>query len=80
MDELRIIFKKPVTFFCRIVAGIVMVAAPMFDSLKDKALDDVPAVTWIVIALAVAGAAANTAAAWFSSSATKAREELQAAK
>lgn len=78
MDELRIIGRKPVTFTCRVVAGIVMVAAPMLDTLKDKNLGDVPAVTWIVILLAVAGAAANTAAAWFSSAATNARAELAA--
>ena len=78
MNELRIIARKPVTFTCRVVAGIVMVAAPMLDTLKDKNLGDVPAVTWFVIALAVAGAAANTAAAWFSTSAGKARDEIEA--
>ena len=78
MDELRVIARKPVTFTCRIVAGVVMVAAPLLDALKDKNLGDVPAVTWIVILLAVAGAAANTAAAWFSSAAGKAREEIAA--
>ena len=78
MEELQIICRKPVTFTCRVVAGVVMVAAPMFDTLKDKPLSDVPTVTWIVILLAVAGAATNTAAAWFSSAAGKAREEMKA--
>jgi hypothetical protein len=78
MEEIRIILRKPVTFTCRIVSGMVMVAAPLIDAWRDRNFDDIPPLTWLVFFLAVVGAAANTAAAWFSTSAGRARDELQA--
>lgn len=80
MNELRIILARPVTFTCRLVAGMVMVVAPSLDSMKDKALSDVSAMTWLILTVALLGAGANTIAAWFSSSAGTAKTELAAAE
>lgn len=78
MDELRIIWKKLPTFTCRNIIGVGTVLAPMLNEYRDKALSDIPAMVWIIIVVACAVAFGNTTLAWFSTSATKAREQIAA--
>lgn len=80
MIELRIILRRWVTFTARVTAGWVFSVLPILNEWKGRSLAEIGAVEWSIIFLTGLGNAANTAAAWFSTSADSARKEVAEAK
>jgi len=77
MNELRVIFRCPVTFAMRVLATLCLAAYPLFEVHKDHSLSTLSGMAWLLIALSVLGQVANAISAWFSTTAGKAKEDIK---
>ena len=76
MNELKVISRRWISFSCRTVAGLVFSILPILDNMKDRPASSLTFFEWAVLFATGIGNAANTASAWFSTSAEAARKEI----
>lgn len=76
MNELRVIFRCPVTFAMRVLATLCLAAYPLFEVHKENSLSTLSGMAWLLIALSVLGQVANAISAWFSTTASRAKVEI----
>lgn len=78
--EFKIIARRPLTFWAHVMIGASAVLVPLLDQYKTTPLGEISLISWIIIVTSTLAGVANTVKAWFSSSAQKAKEELQQVK